>query len=354
MLGDPRFFAGRGPFPLAAVAAAAGAAVPTGADGARLVRRPATLDAAGPDAVSFLETGRYAAQLTESRAGACLMRPNDAAKAPAGMVVLACDQPYLAWARVLALFFPAAASDGGGVAPGASVHPSAMLAAGVTVRAGAVVSARTVVGAGSVIGENAVLGEAVVIGAGCDIGAGATLSHAILGDRVVVGPGVRIGQAGFGFVPGPRGFVPVPQLGRVLIGDDVDIGANTTVDRGSGQDTVIGAGTRIDNLVQVAHNCRIGRLCAIASQVGLSGSTILEDGVMMGGQAGSSGHLRIGARSRIGAQSGIIGDVPAGADYLGSPAMPIKETWRAVAALKRLAAPPSRETGRGAADTDKA
>jgi UDP-3-O-[3-hydroxymyristoyl] glucosamine N-acyltransferase len=353
MLGDPRFFAGRGPFRLDAVAEAAGAALPAGADAARPVRRPATLDAAGPDAVTFLENPRYARHLAESRAGACLMRPADAAKAPQGMTVLACEQPYLAWARVLALFFPDQACDGGGLAPGAEIHPAALLGPGVTVHAGAVVAARAVVGPRSVIGANAVIGEGVVIGAACTIGAGATLSHAIVGDRVVIGPGARIGQPGFGFVPGPGGFVPVPQLGRVLIGDGVDIGANTTIDRGSGQDTIIGAGTRIDNLVQVAHNCRLGRLCAIAGQAGLAGSTILEDGVMMGGQAGSPGHLRIGAGARIGAQAGLIGDVPAGADYLGSPAMPVRETWRAIVALKRLAAPPGR-TGRGAPGADKA
>jgi len=353
MLGDPRFFSGRGPFRLEEVAEAAGASLPEGADPARLVLRPATLDAAGPDSVSFLENKRYAGLLAGSRAGACLMRPADATKAPADMVVLACAQPALGWARVLALFFPAAARGGGGIAPGASVHEAAVLAAGVTLRDGAVVSARAVIGAGSVIGANAVIGEGVVIGEGCEIGAGASISHAIVGDRVVIGPGARIGQPGFGFVPGPGGFVPVPQLGRVLIGDDVDIGANTTIDRGSGQDTIIGAGTRIDNLVQVAHNCRLGRLCAIAGQAGLAGSTILEDGVMMGGQAGSPGHLRIGAGARIGAQAGLIGDVPAGADYLGSPAMPIRETWRAIAALKRLAAPPGR-AGRGAPRADKA
>lgn len=353
MLGDPRFFSARGPFRLDAVAAAAGAALPDGADAARLVRRPATLDAAGPDSVSFLENARYAPQLAESRAGACLMRPADAAKAPPGMIVLACDQPYLAWARVLALFFPEQASDGDGLSPAAEIHPAALLGAGVTVQAGAVIRARAAIGPRSVIGANAVIAEGVVIGRDCSIGAGATLSHAIVGDRVVIGPGARIGQPGFGFVPGSGGFVPVPQLGRVLIGDGVAIGANTAIDRGSASDTIIGAGTRIDNLVQVAHNCRLGRHCAIAGQAGLAGSTILEDGVMVGGQAGSPGHLRVGAGARIGAQAGLIGDVPAGADYLGSPAMPVRETWRAIAALKRLAARRG-SAGRGAADGDKA
>jgi len=354
MLGDRRFFSGRGPFPLAAVAQAAGASLPPGADPERLIRRPEPLESAGPDCVTFLESARYASMLGQSRAGACLMRPQDSAKAPEAMVVLACDQPMLAWARVLALFFPEGSPGPGGVAPGAVVHEDAFLAASVTVSPGAVIGPRAMIGAGTVIGPNAVIGEGVVIGEACSIGAGASVSHAILGDRVSIGPGTRIGQPGFGFVPGPRGFVPVPQLGRVLIGDDVDIGANTTIDRGSAGDTIIGAGTRIDNLVQIAHNCRLGRLCALAGQVGLSGSTILEDGVMMGGQAGSAGHLRVGARARIGAQAGLIGDVPPGADYLGSPAMPIRELWRAVAALKRLAARPERPAERGAPGTDKA
>ncbi|WP_291295970.1 UDP-3-O-(3-hydroxymyristoyl)glucosamine N-acyltransferase [Elioraea sp.] len=348
MLGDARFFGQAGPFTLAEIAAATGAAIPAGTDPARRFLRAAPLDAATADSVSFLESARYAAALGASRAGACLMREADAAKAPAGMIVLACAQPYLAWARALGLFHPAAPAAGT-IDQAARIDPTARLGGDVTVRAGAVIGARALVGAGSVIGENAVVCEGVVLGEGCVIGALASVSHAILGDRVAIGPGARIGHAGFGFAPGPAGFVSVPQLGRVLIGDDADIGANTTIDRGSGQDTVIGAGCRIDNLVQIGHNVRLGRHCVIVSQVGISGSTIVGDRAMLGGQAGLTGHLKVGTGARIGAQAGVMGDVPAGADVIGSPAQPVRDAWRAIAALNRLAKP----AGRGVAGQDK-
>jgi len=350
MLGDPRFFRGRGPFTLAEVAATAGAPIPDGTNGERLIRRPAALDAAGPDAVSFLENARYAAALAESRSGACLVRAADAARLPPHMTALVCAQPYLAWARVLALFFPDQEAPEGTIDTTASVHPAAILGAGVHIAAGAIVAARAVIGRGSVIGENAVIGEGVVLGAFCRIGALASLSHAILGDRVAIGPGARIGHAGFGFAPGPAGFVSVPQLGRVLIGDDADLGANTTVDRGSGQDTIVGAGSRIDNLVQIGHNVRLGRRCVIVAQAGVSGSTVIGDGAMLGGQAGITGHLTIGAGARIGAQAGVMADVPARADYIGSPAQPARQMWRTVAALNRLARAPSRGASGGGAE----
>jgi UDP-3-O-[3-hydroxymyristoyl] glucosamine N-acyltransferase len=183
----------------------------------------------------------------------------------------------------------------------------------------------------------------VAIGADGRIGAHAAISHALLGARVRVLPGVRIGQEGFGFATGPQGFVSVPQLGRVIVGDDCDIGANTTIDRGSSQDTVIGAGSRLDNLVQIGHNVVLGRCCVIVAQVGISGSTVLGDFVMVGGQVGMAGHLHIGDRVRIAAQSGLIADVPAGAEMLGSPARPMKETLRAFAWLYRR----SRESRQG-------
>ena len=182
------------------------------------------------------------------------------------------------------------------------------------------------------------IGEGVVLGADCRIGAHASLSHALLGARVYIYPGARIGQEGFGFAPTDAGFVSVPQLGRVIIEDDVEVGANTTIDRGSAQDTVIGAGSRLDNLVQIGHNVRLGRCCVIVAQVGISGSTVLDDFVMVAGQAGFTGHLHIGRRARIGAQAGVMADVPAGAEVVGSPAMPVREFFRQVATLRRLAA----------------
>ena len=183
-----------------------------------------------------------------------------------------------------------------------------------------------------------------MLGADCRIGANATISHALLGARVVVYPGARIGQDGFGFGIAEDGFVSVPQLGRVVLDDDVEVGANTTIDRGSLHDTVIGAGSRLDNLVQIGHNVRLGRGCVIVSQAGISGSTVLDDHVMVAGQAGLTGHLRIGRRARIGAQAGVMSDVPAGADVVGSPAQPVREFFRHVAILRRLVREVSRRS----------
>jgi UDP-3-O-[3-hydroxymyristoyl] glucosamine N-acyltransferase len=189
-----------------------------------------------------------------------------------------------------------------------------------------------------------VIGDGVAMGRDCRIGSHASLSHAFLGDRVVLYPGARVGQDGFGFAVTPDGFVSIPQIGRVILEDDVEVGANTTIDRGSMQDTVIGAGSRLDNLVQIGHNVRVGRCCVLVSQVGVSGSTILEDFVMLGGQAGLAGHLRIGRGARVAAQSGVIGDVPAGAEYMGFPAEPSRAFLRGIATLRRLVRRDTRKT----------
>jgi UDP-3-O-[3-hydroxymyristoyl] glucosamine N-acyltransferase len=205
------------------------------------------------------------------------------------------------------------------------------------------------IAAGCQIGPHAVIGQGVVMGEGCRIGAQASVSHAILGNRVYVYPGARIGQEGFGFAITPAGFLTVPQLGRVVLQDDVEIGANSTVDRGASHDTVIGAGTRIDNLIQIGHNVRMGRCCVMAAQSGVSGSSILEDFVQIGAQAGLTGHLTIGAKASIGAQAGVMSDVPAGAVVVGSPALPVREFFRNVAVLRRLA-----RRGPSASGSDKA
>jgi UDP-3-O-[3-hydroxymyristoyl] glucosamine N-acyltransferase len=218
------------------------------------------------------------------------------------------------------------------VDPAATVDPSAEIGPLV------VIGARAEIGANCRIAPGVVVGEGVVIGPDCRIGALASLSHAVLGARVYIYPGVRIGQEGFGFTPGPAGFVTVPQLGRVLIGDDVEVGANTTIDRGSAQDTVIGTGSRLDNQVQIGHNVRLGRCCVVVAQAGISGSTVLEDFVVVAAQAGLAGHLRIGAKARIGAQSGVMRDVEAGADVLGAPAVRSRDFFRGVTTLRKLAA----------------
>ena len=193
------------------------------------------------------------------------------------------------------------------------------------------------IGPGCRIGPCAVIGSGVIVGRDCRIGAHVSLSYAILGARVYVYPGARIGQEGFGFASTKAGFLTVPQLGRVILEDDVEVGANTTIDRGSARDTVIGAGSRLDNLVQIGHNVILGRCCVIVAQVGISGSTVLEDFVRVGGQAAMAGHLRIGRGAQIGAQAGVISDMPSGATVLGSPAQPKQEFFRQVVTLKRMA-----------------
>jgi len=286
--------------------------------------------------VSFLDNRRYASLLETTSAGAVVVHPDMLARVPASTVPIITTEPYAGWARVAALFYPAPP-----IRPG--VHPTAFVAEGarvdpsVEVGPFALVEARAEVGARCRIGPHAAITEGVVVGPDCRIGAHASLSHALLGTRVYVYPGARIGQEGFGFASTSSGFLSVPHLGRVVLGDDVEVGANTTIDRGSTGDTVIGAGSRLDNLVQIGHNVRLGRCCVVVAQVGIAGSTVLEDFVQVGGQAALAGHLRVGKAAKIGAQAGVMSDVPPGAALVGSPAQPRQEFFRQVAALKRTA-----------------
>ncbi len=334
-MADPRFFAKSGPFTLGELAARCGAKLAREADADKRVSDVAALDQAGPEHISFLDNRKYVDAFAASRAGACLVQDALAARAPAGMALLIALDPYRSYAKVARCFYPPAPPVPG-IAAGAIVDPSARLGAGCRVEAGAVIGARAEIGARCLLGANAVIGEAVLLGEDCSVGPGASLGHCILGDRVIILAGARIGQDGFGFAMGAEGHLKVPQLGRVVIHDDVEIGANTTVDRGAGPDTVIGAGCKIDNLVQIGHNVQLGRGCVIVAQVGISGSTRLDDFVAIGGQAGFAGHLRIGAGARIAAQSGVIRDVDPGVSVGGSPAAPVSEWHRQTAAIRRL------------------
>ncbi len=331
--GDPRFFACSGPHDIAAIARAArGEAL--GDDGRRLSGL-ASLEAAGPADISYLSSRRYAGLLASTRAGAVLVSPQDVSLVPAGSVAILCPDPAISWISVAALFHPVAPHCPGAHAS-AAVDPGARVDASAEIGPLAVIGARAEIGPRCRIGPGAVIGEGVVIGPGCRIGASVSITHALLGARVLVHPGVRIGQEGFGMAVTAEGPRTLPQLGRVIIENEVEIGANTTIDRGALTDTVIGEGSRIDNLVQIGHNCRIGRGCVITALVGLSGSTILEDFVTIGGQAGFAGHLRVGRGARIGAQAGVISDVSAGAEVIGSPAQPARAFFRQVALLRRL------------------
>ncbi len=332
---DPRFYSVAGPFTLKEISEISGAETAGDAAPESLFTDVAPLDRATKDHVSFLDNRLYTDSFSRSEAGACLVAPALADKAPAGMALLLTDEPYRGYAAVARSFHPQA-KPVPGVAPTASVDVTAKLGAGCQVDAGAVIGPRAAIGGGCHIGPNAVIGEGVVIGDDCVVAAGASLAYCIIGARVIIHPGVCIGQDGFGFALGAEGHLKVPQVGRVIVEDDVEIGANTTIDRGAAPDTVIGAGTKIDNLVQIAHNVRIGRGCIIVAQVGISGSTEIGDFAMIGGQAGLTGHLRIGSGARIAAQSGVMRDIGDGVTVAGSPAKPAKEYWREQATLANL------------------
>ena len=335
-MADPRFFAVAGPFTVAEIAQRIGAQVAGAAARDRELRDVAPLDTATERDLSFLDNRRYIDQFRATRAGAVIVNAKLAADAPPDMTVLIAPQPYRAYALAAQAFYPEPPPVPG-IAASAVIDRSAKLGEGCAVEAHAVIGAAVEIGKRCSIGANAVIGTAVVLGDDVRIGANATLSHCTIGSRVRIYPGARIGQDGFGFAPDPEAPVKVPQLGRVVIGDDVEVGANTTIDRGAGPDTIIGSGTMIDNLVQIGHNVQIGRGCVIVAQVGISGSTRIGDYVMIGGQVGMAGHLTIGNGAKIGAQAGVMRDIGPGEAMLGSPAIPIKEFHYMMEYLRRLA-----------------
>ena len=299
------------------------------------------LDQAEAGSLTFLDNPKYAGQLAGTRASACLLSEKFLDRLPESTAALVVADPYHAFARVAAKMFPDAlrpqsAFGTTGLSPGAFIHPEARLEAGVTVDPGAVIGPNVEIGSGTLVGAQSVIGANVRIGRDCAIGPHASVTHALVGNRVIIHAGARIGQDGFGFAMGARGHLKVPQIGRVIIQDDVEIGANTTIDRGANRDTLIGEGTKIDNLVQIGHNVSIGRHCVLAGQSGISGSATIADFAAFGGQAGIAGHLRIGTGAQIAAQSGVMHDVPAGARWCGAPAKDVREFFKTVAGVERL------------------
>ena len=325
-------------------------------DGGAAVDAIAPLDRAGGRDLSFLANERYAAQFAESRVGVVLVAPDLAtAEGPAKTRIIVA-KPHEALLRVLPLLYREPALPAG-------IHASAVIGRGSRIGNGVSVGAGAVLGDGCSIGEGTMIGANVVIGAGVEIGAKCKLFPNVvvyagskLGDRVAIHGGSVIGSDGFGYVYRDNAHQKIPHVGRCIIEHDVEIGANTTVDRGSIGDTVIGAGTKIDNLVQIAHNVRVGRLCLIVAQAGIAGSAVLEDGVVIGGQAGLAGHITIGKGAKIAAQAGVFGDIPVGETWSGYPARPHKEALRAQAALFKIAKilrPLSRLIGDTGTDTTK-
>jgi len=341
-MSDAKFVPDVAPLSLAEIAELTGAVLVPGADATLRIGNIAALDRAGPGDLAFIDSVKYAGQLHETRASACLASARFEKQAPTHVAVLRTREPYRAFITVARKLFPGMLRPTSvfattGIAPGATVHPSARLEAGVTVDPGVVIGPQAEIGAGTLIAANAVIGPAVRIGRDCTVGAGTSITHSLVGDRVIIHAGCRIGQDGFGFLMGGGGHLKVPQIGRVIIQDDVEIGAGSTIDRGAIRDTMIGEGTKIDNLVQIGHNVVIGRHCVIVAQTGISGSSTLEDFVALGARVGVTNHVTIGEGSQIAAISIVGGDVPPGSRWGGTPAKPVKQWLREVKVLENLA-----------------
>jgi UDP-3-O-[3-hydroxymyristoyl] glucosamine N-acyltransferase len=341
LMEHPGFFDRAGPFALGAIAEAANAKVADGADPSLLIKDVRPLDCATRGDLSFLDNPKYLPLFATTGASACLVAPKFAGQAPAGTACLVTPEPYRAFARALLLFYPDAlkpkAAPSGGLDRSTSVHPTATLEPGAIVEPGAVVGPEARIGRGTTIAAGSVIGYRVHVGRDGYIGPNASVTHALIGNHVTIHAGVAIGQDGFGFAMGKAGHLKVPQIGRVIIQDGVEIGANTTIDRGALRDTVVGEGTKIDNLVQIGHNVVIGRHCIIVAQTGISGSAELGDFVALGGQVGVVGHVKIGAGAQIAASSNVRGDVPPGVRWGGTPAKPVRLWFREITLLQRLA-----------------
>jgi UDP-3-O-[3-hydroxymyristoyl] glucosamine N-acyltransferase len=337
----PGFFDRAGPFSLGTVAEATNATPADGSDPDIAISDVRPLDSAGPGTLSFLDNPKYLPLFANTAASACLVAPKFAGHAPAGTACLITPEPYRAFARALSLFYPdagrpkAALTDGGNNPP--AIDPSAALEEGAIVEPGAVIGPEARIGRGTTIAAGTVIGFRVHVGRDCYIGPNASVTHALLGNQVTIHAGVAIGQDGFGFAMSKNGHLKVPQIGRVIVQDRVEIGANTTIDRGALRDTVIGEGTKIDNLVQIGHNVVIGRHCVIVAQTGISGSAELGDFVVLGGQVGVVGHVKIGAGAQIAASSNVRGDVPPGVRWGGTPAKPVRLWFRELTLLQKLA-----------------
>jgi UDP-3-O-[3-hydroxymyristoyl] glucosamine N-acyltransferase len=332
---DSRFFDRSGPFSAAHIAKRIGAELADGAAGQLMIHDIAALDTAGPTELSVFSEAPYLRSFVETRACAVITSRELACHAANGARLIISAQPRLAFAQAGHLFYPPHALKPG-VEASARIDPSAIVGAGLQIDAGAVIGPGVELGARCHVGANVVIGRGVVIGEDCRIGANTVVGHALIGSRVEIATCVSIGGSGFGFVPDPTCLLRTPQLGRVVIEDDVKIDANCAIDRGAHGDTVIGAGTVIDNLVQIAHNVRLGRCCILAGQVGIAGSTVIGDGVVIGGQAAISDHLTIGSGARIAGKSGVVRDVEEGMAVGGCPAIPVRQWHRQTVGLLRL------------------
>ena len=340
-MADSIFFTPSRQLTVGEAAALTGAALRNPELGGSVIERLSSLDSAEPGSLVFVESRKFAKALNNSQAVAVFCSEEVASKVPENIAVLVTASPHRDFAMIGRILFPTAAKPTPwfgeyGISPKAFIHPDAKLEDGVTVEAGAVIGRGAEIGSGTLISSTAVIGENCRVGRECYIAPAVSIQYSFVGNRVHLYPGVRIGQDGFGYVGGPSGIEKIPQLGRVIIQDDVEIGANTTVDRGALKDTVIGEGTKIDNLVQIAHNVQIGRYCLIAAHCGIAGSSTIGDMTQLGGSVGLADHVKVGAHVQIAAASGVMNDIPDGEKWGGSPARPIKQWFREVAALRSM------------------
>lgn len=336
-MADPRFFSRLGPITLGQIASLTGVEIQRGPADFK-VYDVAPLDKADFEHLSFFDNIRYKDSFKNSRAGACFIDPVHVNDAPPGMSLLVTKTPYKAYAQAAQLLYPDVWADPK-IADTARIHPDAKIGKGCLIEDYVVIGEGAEIGEGSWIEAHAVIGRHVVLGSKCRVGPHSSLSHCMVGSHTRFYPGVRIGQDGFGFAIDPvNGHVKVPQLGRVVIGNHVEIGANTCIDRGAGPDTEIDDGAWIDNLVQIGHNVKIGRGAIIVSQVGISGSTEVGPFAVLAGQVGVAGHLKIGMGARIAAKSGIMRDIPDREEVMGYPALPIRQFMRQIATLNKLSA----------------
>ena len=334
-MADPRFYDNRGPFRLAELCKETGLDGPPHADGAALVFDVAGLKQAGPLHLSFYDGRRDKEDFLATKAGWCLVGNKLRDPVPPGTVLLSCGVVGRMFAEVACRFYPRHELDIH--AQETSIHPTAKLGEGVVLAPGAIVGPGAEIGDGTRIGAYSVIGRGVTIGRRAEIGPHVAIGFAHIGDDVLIQPGVKIGASGFGFVSGAEGHLKIPQLGRVIIQDRVELGSNSTVDRGALGDTVVGEGTKIDNLVQIGHNSVTGRHCIIAGQAGLAGSVVLGDFVIVGGKAAISDHVTVGDRVRIAGLSGVWRDLEAARDYGGIPARPIREWHKETVLIAKLA-----------------
>ena len=335
-MADPRFFEVEGPFNLEQLAQISGSKIRGNYEKDILYLDIVPLVSARKNDVSFIDNPRYITDFLTSQAGAILVTANLIDKAPPNVALLVTDNPYLGYAKLTQAFYPMHSNKIGHLNIGASIAHSAEIGTNVIVEIGAVVEEKTQIGEGCVIGVNTYIGKGVKIGSNCNIGSNVTLTHCIIGSDNIIHPGVRIGQDGFGFSPGKPNHTKINQLGRVIIGDKIEIGANTTIDRGSNGDTKIGDGTKIDNLVHIAHNVQIGCGCFITAQNGFAGSARVGDFVSFGGQAAVTGHVTIGDGVQVGGQSGVTKNIAAGTTVAGHPAQDARLHWKGLAILKKL------------------